>query len=118
LTQKDIRAVQLAKGALFAGMKMLCAKAGLTAPKRLLVAGAFGNFIDKKAALTIGIFPDLPEENITMMGNGAGAGAVLALFNPELRDRARELARTVTVLDLASRPEFQEVFISSLSFPE
>ncbi len=117
LTQKDIRAVQLAKGALFAGMKMLCAKAGLTAPIRLLVAGAFGNFIDKKAALTIGMFPALPEECITMTGNGAGAGAVLVLFNPELREKARELARTAIVLDLAAQKEFQEVFLSSLSFP-
>lgn len=118
LTQKDIRAVQLAKGALSAGIKMLCAKAGLTKPKRLLVAGAFGNFIDKKDAITIGMFPAMPEEKITMVGNAAGAGAVLALLNPEFRDRARELARTAAVLDLASLPEFQEVFLSSLSFPK
>ena len=64
------------------------------------------------------MFPDVPEENITGVGNGAGAGAVLALFNPELRDKARELARTVTVLDLASLPEFQKIFLSSLSFPK
>jgi len=118
LTQKDIRAVQLAKSALFSGMKMLCAAAGLTVPKKLLVAGAFGTFIAEKDALTIGMFPDLPEENITGVGNGAGAGAVLALFNPALRDKARELARTVKVLDLASLPEFQKIFLSSLSFPE
>ncbi len=118
LTQKDIRAVQLAKGALLSGMKMLCAAAGLTVPKQILLAGAFGTFIDKKDALSIGMFPDVPEENITGVGNGAGAGAVLALFNPELRDKARELARTVTVLDLASLPEFQKIFLSSLSFPK
>lgn len=118
LTQKDIRAVQLAKGAMLAGMRMLCAEAGLTGPRRLWVAGAFGSFIDKKAALTIGMFPDLPEERITLVGNGAGAGAVLALFNPALRDKARQAARSVKVLDLASRPEFQKVFLSSLSFPQ
>ena len=118
LTQKDIRAVQLAKGALLAGMKMLCAAAGLTVPKKLLVAGAFGTFIDKKDALTIGMFPDLPEENITGIGNGAGAGAVLALFNPALFEKARELARSVKVLDLAAMPEFQKIFLSSLQFPE
>lgn len=117
LTQKDIRAVQLAKGALCSGMKMLCAKAGFTAPKRLLVAGAFGSFMKIKDALTIGMFPDLAEENITVIGNAAGAGAVTALFNPEFRDKARNLSRTVTVLDLASLPEYQKVFLSSLSFP-
>jgi uncharacterized 2Fe-2S/4Fe-4S cluster protein (DUF4445 family) len=118
VTQKDIRAVQLAKGALLAGMKILCAEAGLTVPKKLLVAGAFGEFINKKDALTIGMLPGLPEENITVIGNGAGAGAVLALFNPALRGKARELARTVKVLDLASMPEFQNVFLNSLQFPE
>ena len=117
LTQKDIRAVQLAKGALFAGIKMLCSLAGLTSPKRLLVAGAFGANINKKDALTIGMFPDLPEENITGVGNAAGAGAILALLNPELRDKARELARSVIVIDLASLPEFQKIFLDSLSFP-
>jgi len=117
LTQNDIRAVQLAKSALLTGMEMLSARAGLTVPKRLLVAGAFGNFIDKKDAKTIGMFPDLPEENITGVGNAAGAGAVLALFNPALRGKARELAQTTTVLDLASLPEFQRIFLGSLSFP-
>ena len=118
MTQKDIRAVQLAKGALLAGMKMLCAAAGLTEQKRILVAGAFGANINKKDALTIGMFPDLPEENITGVGNAAGAGAILALFNPALRDKAKELARSVTVIDLAILPEFQKIFLDSLSFPK
>ena len=118
LTQKDIRAVQLAKGALLAGMTMLCAAAGLAAPKKLLVAGAFGANINKKDALTIGMFPDLPGENITGVGNAAGVGAILALFNPELRDKARELAQSVTVVDLATLPEFQKIFLDSLSFPK
>ena len=118
LTQKDIRAVQLAKGALLAGMTMLCAAAGLAAPKKLLVAGAFGANINKKDALTIGMFPDLPEDNLTGVGNAAGAGAVLALFNPALRDKAKELARSVTVIDLAILPEFQKIFLDSLSFPK
>lgn len=117
LTQTDIRAVQLAKGALFTGMKMLLAEAGIASPKRLLVAGAFGNFIDKKAALTIGMFPDLPEDCIIMIGNAAGAGAALVLFQPDLRDRARNLARSAKVLDLAARPDFQDAFLRSLSFP-
>lgn len=118
LTQKDIRAVQLAKGALFAGIKILCASAELTSPKRLLVAGAFGANINKKDAITIGMFPGLPQGNINAVGNAAGAGAILALFNPELRDKARELARSVTVIDLAGLPEFQTIFLDALAFPD
>jgi uncharacterized 2Fe-2S/4Fe-4S cluster protein (DUF4445 family) len=118
LTQKDIREIQLAKAALLSGITMLCSATGLTVPKKLLVAGAFGTFIDKKDALTIGMFPDIPEENITVIGNGAGAGAVLALFNPAILERSKELARAAKVLDLAASPEFQEVFLNSLQFPE
>ncbi|HRS83827.1 MAG TPA: ASKHA domain-containing protein, partial [Smithellaceae bacterium] len=117
LTQTDIRAVQLAKGALFTGMKMLCAEAGITSLERLLVAGAFGNFLDIKAALMIGMFPDLPEDCIAMVGNAAATGAALLLFKPELRDQARNLARSVKVLDLAARPDFQDLFLRSLAFP-
>jgi len=117
LTQTDIRAVQLAKGALFTGMKMLCAEAGIASLERLLVAGAFGNFLDIKAALMIGMFPDLPEDCIAMVGNAAATGAALLLFKPELRDQARNLARSVKVLDLAARPDFQDLFLRSLAFP-
>jgi uncharacterized 2Fe-2S/4Fe-4S cluster protein (DUF4445 family) len=118
LTQKDIRAVQLAKAALFSGIMMVCRSAGLKKPERILVSGAFGTFIDVNDAKTIGMLPDLSPENIAGIGNGAGAGAVLALFNPEFIDKANALARAVTVLELATLPEFQQVFLSSLSFPE
>jgi uncharacterized 2Fe-2S/4Fe-4S cluster protein (DUF4445 family) len=118
LTQKDIRAVQLAKGALYAGIKLLCREAGIERPERILVAGAFGNFIDKKDALTIGMFPDMQEADVTMVGNAAGAGAVLSLLDAEVENAAKKLAAGTRVLDLASLETFQDTFVSSLYFPE
>ena len=117
-TQKDVRAVQLAKGALRTGIDLLCREAGRQRPAKLLVAGAFGSFIDKKDALTIGMFPRMPEEDIEVVGNAAGAGAILALFDEEFSSRANELTRGTRVLELSAHPEFQDTFIDSLGFPE
>jgi len=117
LTQKDVRAIQLAKGALLTGMESLCRHAGQVKPKALLVAGAFGSFIDKADALTIGMFPPLAKRDLRVVGNAAGAGAVLALFDFEYREKARSLAQSTTVVDLASRPEFQAAFLKALNFP-
>lgn len=69
LTQKDVRAIQLAKGALRTGIEFLCQKTGRKRPKQLLVAGAFGNFIKQEDALTIGMFPELSEHDIEVVGN-------------------------------------------------
>ena len=115
LTQKDIRAIQLAKGALMAGMELLCEKAGISCPDKLLVAGAFGTYINKKDAQTIRLFPRIAEDNVNVIGNAAGAGAILSLFDPTLRTIAREMAQNTQVLDLATLPEFQEKFMKSLS---
>ncbi|MBW2179488.1 MAG: DUF4445 domain-containing protein [Deltaproteobacteria bacterium] len=117
ITQKDIRAIQLAKGALITGMELLCAETGLTVPKQLMIAGAFGTFIDAKDANTVGMFPDLNKDSVRSVGNAAGAGAVLSLLDPSLRSTARELARSTTVLDLASTPDFEKTFIKALAFP-
>jgi len=117
-TQNDVRAIQLAKGALRSGIDLLCKEAGRQRPTKLLVAGAFGSFIDKKDALRIGMFPQIPEEDIEVVGNAAGAGAILALFDENIWSRAQALTRATRVLDLASEPDFQEVFINSLAFPD
>jgi len=116
LTQADVRAVQLAKGALRAGIDLLCRRNGLERPQRILLAGAFGSFIDRADALAIGMFPDMPLACIDVVGNAAGAGAVLALLDPERFDQARRLARTSEVLDLASHPDFQTTFVGALGF--
>lgn len=117
LTQKDVRSIQLAKGALLTGMELLCLHAGQEQPEKLLVAGAFGSFIDKADALTIGMFPPLAEEDLSVVGNAAGAGAVLTLFDFGYREKARSLARKTSVIDLASTPEFQTAFLKALNFP-
>jgi uncharacterized 2Fe-2S/4Fe-4S cluster protein (DUF4445 family) len=117
-TQNDVRAIQLAKGALRTGIDLLCREAGKELPAKLLVAGAFGSFINKKDALTIGMFPRIPEENVEVVGNAAGAGAILALFDEDISRRANELTQITRVLDLSTHPDFQETFINSLEFPD
>lgn len=117
-TQGDVRAIQLAKGALRTGIDLLCKETGMDLPTKLLVAGAFGSFINKKDALRIGMFPRIPEENIEVVGNAAGAGAILALFDENILTRANALTRATRVLDLSTHPEFQEIFIDSLAFPD
>lgn len=116
LTQADVRAVQLAKGALRTGIDLLCRENNLPRPARILLAGAFGSYIDKTAALAIGMFPALPESAIEVVGNAAGAGAILALFDDDCVSQSKTLAQTTRVVDLAAHPDFQNTFIQSLSF--
>ena len=117
-TQKDVRAIQLAKGALRTGIDLLCLEAGIECPRKILLAGAFGSYIRKKDALTIGMFPDISEKNIEVVGNAAGAGAILTLFDDRFIAQANDLRQSTRVLDLASHPNFQELFIASLEFPK
>ena len=117
LAQKDIRAIQLAKGALYAGIQMLCSEKGYERPSRLLIAGAFGSYIAKEDALSIGMFPAIPSDHIEIVGNAAGAGAVLTLFDDTYRKKARELVQDTEVLELALHPDFQDIFIKALAFP-
>jgi uncharacterized 2Fe-2S/4Fe-4S cluster protein (DUF4445 family) len=116
LTQADVRAVQLAKGALRTGIDLLCRENGLLRPRRILLAGAFGSFINRLDALKLGMFPEMDEEKVEVVGNAAGAGAVLALLQETRFRQAREIAHSTRVLDLAAHPDFQETFIRSLSF--
>jgi uncharacterized 2Fe-2S/4Fe-4S cluster protein (DUF4445 family) len=116
LTQADVRAVQLAKGALLAGIDLLCRENGMTRPRRILLAGAFGSTIKRADALQIGMFPEMAVADIEVVGNAAGAGAVLALLQEELFEQAGVLANATRVLDLASHPDFQRTFVNALSF--
>jgi uncharacterized 2Fe-2S/4Fe-4S cluster protein (DUF4445 family) len=116
LTQADVRAVQLAKGALRTGIDLICRENGLRRPHKILLAGAFGSFINRIDALRLGMFPEMDEDAIEVVGNAAGAGAVLALLQEDCFTQAREMARTIRVLDLAAHPDFQDTFINSLSF--
>jgi uncharacterized 2Fe-2S/4Fe-4S cluster protein (DUF4445 family) len=117
-TQKDVRAIQLAKSALSAGIRLLCRESGREFPKKILVAGAFGSYIHAEDALAIGMFSDISPSNLVTVGNAAGAGAILALFDEAQREKALTLAMATKVLDLARHPDFQKTFIDMLSFPQ
>jgi uncharacterized 2Fe-2S/4Fe-4S cluster protein (DUF4445 family) len=117
LTQKDIRQIQLAKAAVQAGCKILMNHFKLDSINRIVIAGAFGLHIDKESALTIGLFPYCPPENIFLVGNAAGHGAYLALVNRDKRVEADRIARTVEHVELAMEEEFQKEFIESLPLP-
>jgi uncharacterized 2Fe-2S/4Fe-4S cluster protein (DUF4445 family) len=116
LTQGDVRAVQLAKGALRAGIDLLCRENGMLRPRKILLAGAFGSYINRGDALQIGMFPEMEVADIEVVGNAAGAGAVLALLQEELFEKAGAMASSTRVLDLASHKAFQETFVRALSF--
>jgi uncharacterized 2Fe-2S/4Fe-4S cluster protein (DUF4445 family) len=116
LTQKDVRAIQLAKGAIRTGIELLCIETHIDLPGKILLAGAFGSYINPLDALTIGMLPDLPPEDIEGVGNAAGAGAILTLFEKRYAKKATELSRSTRVLDLSTHPDFQDTFINALSF--
>ena len=116
LTQPDVRAVQLAKGALRTGIELLCRENRMQRPDKILLAGAFGSYINTSDALRIGMFPDIPEEAIEVVGNAAGAGAILALLEADCFNKAKEIANRTRVFDLAAHPDFQAVFVENLSF--
>ena len=118
LSQKDIRQMQLAKGAIRAGIKLLQQKIGLddSGVKRILLAGAFGNYIRRRSALRIGLLPAVEAERIRFVGNAAAAGAQIILLSRQARDQARELARKIEYVEIAHEPDFQMVFAESMSF--
>jgi len=120
LTQRDIRELQLGKGAIAAGVSVLLKEVGVE-PKDLgqvLLAGAFGNFIRRKMAKRIGLLPDVPSERIRFVGNAAGAGARMALLSRRCKHAADRISEETEYLELAGRPDFQDEFMSAMLFPE
>jgi len=120
LTQGDVRQVQLAKGAIRAGIEVLKAElkvddAGLDA---ILLAGAFGNFIRRRNALRIGLLPPVEHERIHFIGNAALAGAKMALACTDYRDQAEAVSRQVEYLELGGLPGFQAAFAEAMMFPD
>ena len=118
LSQKDIRELQLAKGAIMAGASILLGDMGVSPQEidRVLLAGAFGNYINRESAREIGLLPSLPLECIEAIGNAAGHGAKMALLSSEERVRADTLSRRAKHVELSVRVEFQKEFVESLSF--
>ncbi|MFH1186489.1 MAG: ASKHA domain-containing protein [Chloroflexota bacterium] len=117
LTQKDVRQIQLAKGALFVAAQSLLDRSGIEAPDKVLLAGAFGSYMDKANAVAIGMLPHVDVERVFVVGNAAGDGARIALLNSDKRRGAAQLAERITRYELPADPDFQERFIHALAFP-
>ncbi|NQT20592.1 MAG: DUF4445 domain-containing protein [Planctomycetes bacterium] len=119
LTQRDVREVQLAKGAMRAGIQILLSVMGLAADDidEVYLAGAFGNFIRRSMAKQLGLLPDIPSERIAFVGNAAATGARMVLAARELRAEAEKISKEVEYIELAGRPDFQQEFMSSMLFP-
>jgi len=117
VNQKDVRAIQLAKGALYSGCLIMMRKLGVKQFDRLAVAGAFGSHIDKIAAMIIGMFPDCDLKKVHYVGNAAGDGARIALLNVDKRKEANEIARKVEYVELALEEDFNDRFGEAMQFP-
>lgn len=117
ITQKDVRELQLAKGAIRTGIQTLLQDSSITESDidQVIVAGAFGTYIDITSAITIGMLPKLPLRKFRQVGNAAGAGARLALLSREERAEAQALARQIKYLELSTSPHFMELFTESLA---
>jgi uncharacterized 2Fe-2S/4Fe-4S cluster protein (DUF4445 family) len=117
VSQADVRAVQLGKAALYAGAKLLMRRLGVEELERVILAGAFGSYINKESALALGLFPDCDLERVYAVGNAAGDGARIALLNVDKRRQAQEIARRVEYVELTVEPGFQEAFMEAMYFP-
>ncbi|MFQ6137073.1 MAG: ASKHA domain-containing protein [Candidatus Hydrothermarchaeales archaeon] len=117
VTLGDVRAMQLAKGALYTGCKTLMKRYGVTEVDKVILAGAFGSYIDKEAAMTIGMFPDCDLKKVMAVGNAAGDGARIALLNRRKREEANIVARKIKYIELTVDPDFQTEFMKAMHFP-
>jgi len=117
ICQKDIRAIQLAKGAMYSGARLMMNRLGITKIDKVILAGAFGSYIDKESAAVIGLFPDCDQKNVYAVGNAAGDGARIALLNTDKRNEADVMARQVEYVELTVEPNFNRTFTQSLIFP-
>ena len=117
VTQNDIRAIQLAKGALYAGVRLLMDRLGVDHVDRIKLAGAFGSFIDPKYAMIIGLIPDCRLDRVSAVGNAAGTGARMALVNRGHRAEVEALVRRVEKIETALEVRFQEHFVHAMALP-
>jgi uncharacterized 2Fe-2S/4Fe-4S cluster protein (DUF4445 family) len=118
ITRGDVNEIQLAKAAVRAGIDVLLAETA-TAPDAVgdvVIAGAFGSYLDPGSAVTAGLLPPFPASRIRQIGNAAGAGARRMLASPERRRAARDLARRIEYVELAAHPAFHRGFVSAMGF--
>ncbi len=117
INQGDIRAFQLAKGALYTGAKIMMGKLGVDKLDKVVLAGAFGSHINPHSAALVGMFPDCPQDKVGAVGNAAGDGARMALINTEVREEADRVAREVEYIELTLEKNFQQDFMEAMQFP-
>jgi uncharacterized 2Fe-2S/4Fe-4S cluster protein (DUF4445 family) len=117
VTQGDIRAIQLAKSALYAGARLLMDEMGVDRVDRVTLAGAFGAHISPKHAMVLGMIPDAPLSKITSAGNAAGTGARIALCNVAARDQIEATVHQIHKVETAIAPRFQEHFVNANAIP-
>jgi uncharacterized 2Fe-2S/4Fe-4S cluster protein (DUF4445 family) len=117
VAQNDVRAIQLAKAALYAGVKLLMAEAGVSEVDRVVLAGAFGSYISPLHAMVLGLIPDCELSKVTAVGNAAGDGARIALLNRGQRLEAARLAGWVQHVQTAVAASFQDEFVGALGLP-
>jgi uncharacterized 2Fe-2S/4Fe-4S cluster protein (DUF4445 family) len=117
ITQTDVRAIQLAKAALAAGIRLLMDRLGVERVDRIRLAGAFGSHIDVRYAAVLGMIPDCDLEKVTSAGNAAGTGARIALLDSRSRATIEALVRRVEKIETAIEPQFQAHFVDAMSIP-
>jgi len=117
VTQKDVRQIQLAKGALYAGCKLMVKRMGLERVDTVKIAGAFGTHVDREKALIMGLFPDCEIEMIQSVGNAAGDGCRAALLNVQKRVESNWCSRNVEYIELTVEGNFQEEFMEAMQLP-
>ena len=117
VTQTDVRAIQLAKGALYAGCRLLMERLGVVKVDRVKLAGAFGSHIDPKYAMVLGLVPDCDLTRVAAVGNAAGTGARMALLNRGHRREVEALVARIEKIETALEPRFQALFVDAMGFP-
>ncbi|MDP4824094.1 MAG: ATP-binding protein, partial [Aestuariivirgaceae bacterium] len=117
ITQNDVRAIQLAKAALYAGTRLLMDKLGIDEVPKVRLAGAFGSHIDTKYAMVLGLIPDCSLNNVQSAGNAAGTGARIALLNKGARDEIESVVRQIEKIETAVEPKFQQHFVEAMAIP-
>ena len=117
ITNPDIRAIQMAKAALYSGTRLLMDKFGVDTVDRVVLAGAFGAHISPKHAMVLGMIPDVPFERVTSAGNAAGSGARIALIDTSQRAAIEHTVRQIEKIETAIEPKFQEHFVNASGIP-
>jgi len=117
ITQNDVRAVQLAKAALYAGVRLLMDRMRVEKLDRVRLAGAFGSHIDVKYAMVLGMVPDCDLDHVTSAGNAAGTGARITLLDRKARSEIEDVVRRIEKIETAVEPRFQEHFVDAMAIP-